>query len=351
MWEIDASSNVAQPVQPIDRLKAESLLEDVLVKNPDILFPGLALVGRQTPTANGNLDLLGVDDEGRLVVFEIKRGILTRDAVAQAIDYCSYLDTLETSELATLITSHSGTAGIDGISDFEAWYGERHGEELISLRPTRMVLVGINADASAQRMVSFLTERGVDVKLLTFHGYQYGKGTLVAKQVEGNELPHLNTGRRRNQAERRRTHTQRANELDIGELWEDVIKALSVASDGYATRSGLTFYLPKITLPENVNVYGSHSVVIDEKGRQIRVTFFPSAIDLCWDRFQKLKEEIVFEFEHPPNAPSTKKVSQQWYCHLDTAKWKTYKPMLITLTTDMHAAWHRRRAEMKDAGM
>ena len=56
---------------------------------------GLTLVGRQTPTEGGPLDLLGVDADGRLVVFELKRGTLSRDAVAQVVDYASYLNAME----------------------------------------------------------------------------------------------------------------------------------------------------------------------------------------------------------------------------------------------------------------
>ena len=60
-----------------------------------MLMPGLKLVGRQTPTEGGPLDLLGVDEDGRLVVFELKREMLSREAVAQVIDYASYLDSHE----------------------------------------------------------------------------------------------------------------------------------------------------------------------------------------------------------------------------------------------------------------
>ena len=53
----------------------------------------LTLVGRQTPTEGGPLDLLGVDGDGKLVVFELKRGTLLRDAVAQILDYASPIST------------------------------------------------------------------------------------------------------------------------------------------------------------------------------------------------------------------------------------------------------------------
>ena len=100
IWEVDDASKAAKPVESTNRMETEALLEELLVRNPDMLMPGLMLVGRQTPTDSGFLDLLGVDGDGRLVVFELKRERLTRDAVAQAIDYCSWLDSLTEAGLA-----------------------------------------------------------------------------------------------------------------------------------------------------------------------------------------------------------------------------------------------------------
>ena len=113
IWEIDDSRNDARPVESTNRMETESTLEEVLVRNPDMLMPGLTLVGRQTPTDIGNLDLLGVDEDGRLVVFELKRGKLARDAVVQIIDYCAWLESLTEAGLAEHISSRSGTSGIE----------------------------------------------------------------------------------------------------------------------------------------------------------------------------------------------------------------------------------------------
>ena len=85
IWAVHDESKVLD--LPKTNVETERLLEDILVNNPDMLIKGLKLVGRQTPTEGGPLDLLGVDEDGRLVVFELKRGILSRDAVAQVIDY------------------------------------------------------------------------------------------------------------------------------------------------------------------------------------------------------------------------------------------------------------------------
>ncbi len=79
----------------------ESLLEDTLVANPDLLMPGLTLVGRQTPTAGGPARPA---ESGQirqaLAVRELKRGTLTREAVAQGIDYAADLEAVDLAELA-----------------------------------------------------------------------------------------------------------------------------------------------------------------------------------------------------------------------------------------------------------
>jgi hypothetical protein len=105
---------------------------------------GLHLVGRQTETEGGPLDLLGVDDDGRLVVFELKRGNLTRDAVAQAIDYASYLDGLEHDELCRHVSDGSGKGGIELIKDFAQWYQEEFQKSVaeIGASPGRPCRVG-----------------------------------------------------------------------------------------------------------------------------------------------------------------------------------------------------------------
>ena len=182
IWAIDKMAESTK-VEPTSQTETEKLLEDALVKAPDMLMPGLTLVGRQTPTAGGYLDLLGVDEDGRLIVFELKRGTLTRDVVTQVIDYSSALESMSDDARATHIAEQSGQLGIAKIENFEEWYGQRF-EEQASLTPVRMVLVGLGIDDNASRMVDFLAKRGVDITLLTFYGYQYDGKTLLAKQVQ-----------------------------------------------------------------------------------------------------------------------------------------------------------------------
>ena len=57
------------------------------------------------------------------------------------------------------------------------------------LRPLRMCLVGLGADDTTERMVTFLAKSSnMDISLITFHGFEYGGKVLLAKRVrvEGN---------------------------------------------------------------------------------------------------------------------------------------------------------------------
>ena len=123
LWELDGTQ--ATPLGSNNQLESEQGLEDTLVQNPKLLMEDLTLVGRQTNTEGGPLDLLGVDQDGRLVVFELKRGKLSRDAVAQIIDYASDLDAMDLGALADHISENSGVGGIEEIEDFQEWYDAR----------------------------------------------------------------------------------------------------------------------------------------------------------------------------------------------------------------------------------
>ena len=232
IWAIGNDDTAAvTPLNSAEQAESEWLLEDILTRNPGMLEDGLTLVGRQTETAGGPLDLLGVDSNGRLVVFELKRGMLNRDAIAQVIDYASYVDQMDlprspdwsrfavkcgqhTSPLARFtltrscltnrlvfqqwvacglnpttpslyqhIADRSGKLGIDNIDDFEQWYGD-HFPDCDSPTPARVVLVGLGVNETTERMVRYLAGHGTDISLLTFHGFKQNDEFLLARDVE-----------------------------------------------------------------------------------------------------------------------------------------------------------------------
>ena len=321
IWNIDQECWAGRKLDVTDRLETEKMLEDVLVKNPDMLTRGLTLIGRQVPVGSGYVDLLGIDENGRLVVFELKREKLTRDAVAQILDYCTWLETLANSEIETLIAEESGKRGTKRIADFQEWYANQPGD---SIRPIRMVLVGLGIDSSADRMVGYLAARDIDIRLLTFHGYTLGDSLLLARQVRAAEDGHASPDGRPSAS----TLNRKASEFGVAEIWQDAKTSLDYGIGKYYTKSGITFLQRTITLPDDVRVRGSHSVSIDESGT-IRITFYPAAVDLGRERLEELKKAISFKVEKPPNAPATRRAPKQWYCRLDEDSWLEGKGHLV----------------------
>ena len=181
LWRTDDERGL-QPLDTVAQLETELQLEDILTAHPELLETDLQLVGRQTPAAGGWLDLLGVDRDGRLVIYELKRGALGRDAVTQVLDYASALTEMDPDALAEHISARSGEDGVPEIPDFTEWY-EGQFSDLQQLLPPRMVLVGLGIDETALRIARFINYGPHDIEVITFYGFSDDEGTLLARQL------------------------------------------------------------------------------------------------------------------------------------------------------------------------
>ena len=139
----------------------------------------------QVGTGTGPLDLLGVTSDGTLVVYELKRGGTSRDAITQALDYASALDEMSASQLAEHIEAGSGKNEIPPIDHFIDWYADHSSVGDLSRRGrTAICCVGVGVDAATLRMAKWLREVGVDISIIEFAAYQHGNAKLLARNVE-----------------------------------------------------------------------------------------------------------------------------------------------------------------------
>ena len=339
IWALDGDSNVT-PLASKDRTDTESLLEETLVKNPDLLIPGLRLVSRQTPTEGGPLDLLGVDEDGRLVVFELKRGTLSRDAVAQILDYASDLDAKNDVALAEHIAANSGEGGIDRIEDFEEWYGENtEGQSLDSLRPLRLFLIGLGADERTARMVRFLAENtGMDISLLTFHGFTYDGKTLLARQIEVEATEEPGSRGKRLTAEETRERLKRNLEASgVSETFSAVESMFEEIWLRFSTYPGVWGHSLKLRGRTYARIYlGERSANTGK--RSVNVVFFPRAKALCLDEFRQPIDEIRHS-TWPRNREPLKDPDTEIHFELTAEAWEQHKERLSALTTAVYEAW------------
>lgn len=262
LWSLTKAGNGGLQVQSVDSLRnteTESDLEETLVAQPALLEEGLHVVGRQVATANGPLDLIGIDRSGRLVVFELKRGVLAREAVAQIIDYASDLDQMDRDDLARHIESQSGRGGIPQIEDFDEWYNDTFPEnnDEFALSP-RMVLVGLGIDSRAVRMVRFLAKREVEIDVLTFHAFRQDGQILIARQVEVASESGSKMAKKRGSLGREARWNDLLLAADacgvrdlLNELRQHVREHLHSQQGGATGKTGITFY--KRDFGESIN--------------------------------------------------------------------------------------------------
>ena len=331
IWAVQDGSDVTE--LPTTNVDTEQLLENTLVENPDMLLNGLKLVGRQTPTDGGPLDLLGVDEDGKLVVFELKRGAISRDAVAQIIDYTSDLDAMGLDGVALHISQNSGKHGIEKIDNFYEWYDDANYGDLEGLLPPRMFLVGLGVDNRTERMVDFMANNSkLDISLLTFQGFIYQGKILLAKQVkiEGKETPH-GGGPTREQLNE--DLVQRSHRHGIASLYDEVKNLLgdNWPEAKLAPRKiGLSFRMR----PSSDKGYRPYVRVDPEKGR-VRLVFFRRAIELCGDNFQRALKGISYE-TYPKNLDPLDSKTPEVQFLFSPEEWSIHKELITELLQSVH---------------
>jgi len=148
-----------------------------------------------------------------------------------------------------------------------------------------------------------------NIRLVTFHGYVHDQEMLLARQVRAADDTRTSSAG----PPSARDLNRQAVERGVAAVWQDARESLDYRVRTYYTKAGITYLQRTTTLPDGVRVRGSHSVTIDEPG-EIRITFYPAAVDLCHKEFEQLKRAIPFEGEKPPNAPPTQRAPNQWYC-------------------------------------
>ncbi len=335
LWAIDGLQ--VEDLKAVGGMKSEKFLEDTLVENSDLLMEDLTLVGRQTPTEGGRLDLLGVDGNGRLVVFELKRGMLSWDAVAQVIDYASDLDRMDLDMLANHISQRSGNLGIEKIENFQTWYEQNFEElELESLKPLRMFLVGLGVDDRIERMVKFLAENSnLDISLLTFYGFMYDGKTILAKRVEvdGANIPSPKSKKPSlSREERLKRLIDRAESFGVSDTFSDMRDLFLNNWDGVSERITANYFSMHLRVASGR--FWMYVRVVPEMGR-MRIIFYPWGTDnLSGDALKSVKEEIEYETRTRSDYNG-----DETHFLIASDEWGTRKEELTKLIQSIYQAW------------
>jgi hypothetical protein len=175
LWQVQGKD-----LQEIKReaLNDEQRLEDWVVKEPSILGIDVLLIGRQVTTANyGRIDLLAIDDEGNLVVLELKRDKTPREIVAQALDYASCVNDLSYEQIDTITKGFTGKPLSQAFSDH---YGFSVPQTVNGSHS--MIILASELDDSSERIVQYLAEQyGVPINVLFFTFFKTASGEFVGR--------------------------------------------------------------------------------------------------------------------------------------------------------------------------
>lgn len=164
---------------PQGMLPSEQMLEEMIIAKPRILSSEWMLIGRQIDTGfGGRIDLLAIAPDGSLVLVELKRDRTPREVVAQALDYASWIESIDAEEIAAIYGRFQTGASL--ATDFHQHFGQPLDEDELN-SSHQIVIVAATLDASSERIVNYLNDRGLAINVLFFQVFNHGDQQLLSR--------------------------------------------------------------------------------------------------------------------------------------------------------------------------
>ena len=182
-WEIVEGklSPIKSTLADNNRKETEHL-ESWIKTKPEILGTDILIIGQQVYTKSGPLDFLAIDNNGNIVVVELKRDKLARVVLAQAIDYASDLSTWDIDKLSEICMSYTGNSLEEHIAEnFE----DIEIDDLTINQTQRLLLVGFSIEESLIRMIEWLSSNfDLSVNAIILNYVKTSNGTeLLSRTV------------------------------------------------------------------------------------------------------------------------------------------------------------------------
>lgn len=177
IWKV--SSSQPERLQAA-KLSNEQILENMIVAQVGILSDEWMLIGRQEPTFGGRIDLLAIAPDGVLILIELKRDRTPREVVAQALDYASWVKTLRPEDIPMIYRRFTKTENSNFADDFRQRFGQSL-EEVDLNQSHQIVIVASSLDDSTERIVTYLSERGIPINVLFFEVFSHGTEQLISR--------------------------------------------------------------------------------------------------------------------------------------------------------------------------
>ena len=164
-------------------------LEQWIASNPETVGSDIAIIGRQVICKSGPLDLLGIDKQGNLVVIELKRDRVAREALAQAMDYASDVAEWSIDKIGEIASEYTEKTLEDAFADA---FPDVDVENLNVNSTQRILLVGFSVEPALERMIQWLSDGfGVNINAVVLNYVRTANGdellartSIISEELE-----------------------------------------------------------------------------------------------------------------------------------------------------------------------
>lgn len=150
-------------------LDLEKRIQDWVEQDLSLIGVDGIILGREVWTAhNKRIDLLAMDEEGNLIIIELKRDASARDIVAQVLDYASWVCKLTTNEVHEIAQAGRGKSLAE---IYREKFGKAPPETLNATH--QMVIVASEVDEATKRIIEYLSEEhdvGINASFFNIFG-------------------------------------------------------------------------------------------------------------------------------------------------------------------------------------
>jgi len=198
-------------------------LEKWIKSNPSILGQDILIIGEQVPTKSGIIDLLGIDKSGDLIIIELKRDKIPKEALSQVIDYASDVASWDIDKLSEICTEYTGLELEDYLNEkFE----DINLENLPINKTQRILFVGFSIEESLQRMIEWLSNNydvSINAVILKYIKTKNGDELIARTVIIPEEIEKERSKKRRFQL----SMSEEPGDYDVEELRNLLKKYLS----------------------------------------------------------------------------------------------------------------------------
>ncbi len=171
-----------------EQIKQEADLEDILENNSEYFFEdsNILIIGRQVTTnLNTFIDLLGIDKYGNTVVVELKRGRTPRETVAQVLEYASFVESLDYTQLNNIFQNYLGEEVSLEEYHKEYFKDSEFDEESVSFnKSVKLVIVAQDISREVKQTAVFLRKKGIDIYCIEFKYFETKSGErIITREV------------------------------------------------------------------------------------------------------------------------------------------------------------------------